>query len=102
LFKKPLSWSQSSGGQREFPDVLKAQPSLLGYPVHIIAQADDDDCMLGDFSYLYTRSTPVLMKVLRERFILNGYLGYLLSERSDVAWAVASTSDSPVKFLTFA
>lgn len=92
----------SNGGQREFPDVLKAQPSLLGFPVHIIAQADDDDCLLGDFSYVYTKTTGVLMNVLRERFILNGYLGYLLSERCDVAWAVSSNSDSPVKFLTFA
>jgi HK97 family phage major capsid protein len=92
----------SSGGQREFPNVLEAKPTLLGYPVHIIAQADDDDILLGDFSYLYGKSTPVVLKVLTERFLLQGYYGYLLSERADVKWTVAASSDSPVKYLTFA
>lgn len=92
----------SDSGQREFPQVLEAQPTLLGYPVYIISQADDDDFFLGDWSYLYSKSTPVLLRVLRERFILSGYYGYLLSERADVKWSVAATSDSPVKYLTFA
>ena len=92
----------SSGGQREFPNVLASEPSLLGFPVHIIAQASDDDIFLGDWSYLYSKSTPVLMKILQERFVVQGFYGFLLSERVDVAWAASENADCPVKYLTFA
>ena len=37
------------------------------------------------------------MRVLRESFRSNGYYGYLLSERAEMKWSVASTTDSPVK-----
>ncbi len=91
----------STGGEREFPDVLDAQPTILDYPVHIVTGALTNDILFGDFSYLYCKSTPVEVRVLRERFVADGYYGYLLSERAEAKWTVAATSDSPVKFLTF-
>jgi len=92
----------STGGVREFPDVLDAQPTILDYPVHIVAAAAVSDVIFGDFSYLYCKSTPVEVQVLRERFIPDGnFYAYLLSERAEAKWTVAATSDSPVKYLIF-
>jgi HK97 family phage major capsid protein len=90
----------TSSGLREFPDVLKASPSVLGFPVHIIGNASSTDILFGDWSYFYTKSTPAELRVLRERFILNSYYGYLLSVRAQAVWTAAATSDSPVKYLT--
>jgi HK97 family phage major capsid protein len=93
---------KSTTGKHLFPHMLESSPSLLNYPVHIIAQASTDDIMFGDYSFLFCKHTPVEMRVLRERFRVQGYYGYLLSERAEMKWSVASTSDSPVKYLTFA
>jgi HK97 family phage major capsid protein len=93
---------KSSTGKRMFPHVLESSPSLLNYPVYIISEAATDDILFGDYSYLFCKYTPTEMSVLRERFRTQGYYGYLLSERSEMKWSVASTSDSPVKYLTFA
>jgi HK97 family phage major capsid protein len=93
---------KSTTGKHIFPHVLEAQPTLLEYPVYIISAAASADILFGDFSYIFTKSTPVEMRVLRERFRVQGYYGYLLNERAEAKWTVASTSDSPVKYLTFA
>jgi HK97 family phage major capsid protein len=90
----------TGSGLREFPDVLDAQPSILDYPVYVIASGAATDLMFGDFSYLYTKSTPVEMRVLRERFVDAGYYGYILQERAQAVWSVATTSASPVKYIT--
>ncbi len=86
---------------REFPDVLNAKPTLLGYPVHIIAAASANDVLFGDFSFAMSKSMPMEVKTLSERFILDGYLGVLVGQRADFQWSVATTSDSPVKSLSF-
>jgi HK97 family phage major capsid protein len=87
---------------REFPDVLSANPTMLGYPVHVVAAASPSDVLFGAFDYLYCKSTPVEVQVLRERFIPDGnFYAYLLSERAEAKWTVAATSDSPVKYLIF-
>jgi len=91
----------AGGGEREFPEILSANPTLLGYPVHVVAAAAAADILFGDFSYLYCKSTPVELRVLRERFVVDGYYGYLLSERAEPKWSVSATSNSPVKYLTF-
>jgi HK97 family phage major capsid protein len=92
---------KSTSGKRLFPHVLDAKPTLVGYDVYIISAAATDDILFGDFSYIFTKSTPIEMRVLRERFRTQGYYGYLLSERAEAKYIVASTSDSPVKYLTF-
>jgi HK97 family phage major capsid protein len=91
----------TGSGLREFPNVLDAEPSILGYAVHTIAAASTNDCLFGDFSFLFTKSTPVRLQVLRERFVDQGFYGYILQERADAKWSVATTSDSPVKYLVF-
>jgi len=93
---------KTTSGEREFPEVLEAQPTLLGYAVHIVAASGIDDFLFGDYSYLFCKSTPVELRVLRERFRSQGFYGFLLSERAEAKWSVAATSDSPVKYLTFA
>jgi len=91
----------AGGGEREFPEILSANPTLLGYPVFVVAAAAAADILFGDFSYLYCKSTPVELRVLRERFRADGFYGYLLSERAEGKWSVSATSNSPVKYLTF-
>ncbi len=86
---------------REFPDVLDAKPMLLGYPVHIIAAAASSDLLFGSFEYAMSKSMPLEVKTLTERFILDGYIGILVGQRADLQWSVATTSNSPVKFLIF-
>jgi len=91
----------AGGGEREFPDVLNAKPTLLGYPVHIVAAAAASDILFGDLSFAMSKSMPLEAKTLSERFILDGYIGLLIGQRADFKWSVATTSDSPVKYLTF-
>jgi HK97 family phage major capsid protein len=86
---------------REFPEVLNAKPTLLGYPVYIVAAAATSDILFGDFSFAMSKSMPLEVKTLTERFILDGYLGVLVGQRADFQWSVATTSDSPVKTLSF-
>jgi HK97 family phage major capsid protein len=91
-----------ANGRREYKHILEPQPTLLGYPVYIIASGAATDILFGDWSYLYTKSTPVEMRVLPEKFVDLGFYAYLLQERAEAKWSVATTSDSPVKYLTFA
>ena len=86
---------------REFPDILNAKPKLLDYPVHIVAAAAASDILFGDFSFAMSKSMPMEVKTLTERFVLDGYLGVLVGQRADFQWSVATTSDSPVKTLLF-
>lgn len=86
---------------REFPNVLNAKPTLLGYPVHIVAAAAASDILFGDFSFAMSKSMGIEGKTLTERFILDGYIGLLVGQRADFKWSVATTSDSPVKTLIF-
>jgi HK97 family phage major capsid protein len=92
----------TTAGIREFPQVLEAQPKLLGYDVHIINSAASADILFGDFSFITGKSTPVEMRVLHERFRDQGQYGYIMAERAEAKWSVASSSDSPVKYLSFA
>jgi HK97 family phage major capsid protein len=87
-------------GKRIFKHVLEGQPPLLNYPVHVMAGAADTDILFGDYSYLVVKYAPTEMRVLRERYRADGYYGYVISERAEMKWAVASTSDSPVKYLS--
>jgi HK97 family phage major capsid protein len=84
-----------------FKHVLDAQPTLLGYPVFVSSGASSTDLIFGDLSYAYSKSTPLQLKTLNERFVLDGYIGLLLGKRADFQWSVSTTSDSPVKYLTF-
>jgi hypothetical protein len=52
-------------------------------------------------TYAVSKSMPIELRTLKERFILDGYIGLILSQRADFKWSVASTSDSPVKTLSF-
>jgi HK97 family phage major capsid protein len=91
----------SGSGLREFPDVLSASPTILGYPVHVIAGASAKDIIFGDFSFAMSKSMPIELQTLKERFVVEGYLGLILRQRADFKWSVATTSDSPVKTLSF-
>jgi HK97 family phage major capsid protein len=91
----------TGSGLREFRHVLEAQPTLLGYPVHIVAAAATSDILFGDFSFAYAKSSPIELQTLKERFIDLGYLGLILRQRADFEWSVTATSNSPVKYLTF-
>ncbi len=86
---------------REFPNILDAKPTLLDYPVHIVAAAAASDILFGDFSFAMAKSMPLEVKTLSERFILDGYIGLLVGQRADLQWSVATTSNSPVKTLIF-
>jgi HK97 family phage major capsid protein len=86
---------------REFPDVLSAKPTIRGYDVHIVAAASASDILFGDFSFAMAKSMPMEIKTLSERFCLDGYIGVLVGQRADFHWSVATTSDSPVKTLSF-
>jgi HK97 family phage major capsid protein len=86
---------------REFPDVLSAQPKIRGYDVHIVAAAAASDILFGDFSYALSKSMPLEVKTLSQRFAADGYLGVLIGQRADLQWSVPTTSNSPVKFLIF-
>jgi hypothetical protein len=70
--------------------------------VHIINSAASADILFGDFSFITGKSTPVEMRVLHERFRDQGQYGYIMAERAEAKWSVASSSDSPVKYLSFA
>src|SRR5258708_7086973 len=85
----------------EFPHVLTAKPTLLDYPVHIVAAAAASDILFGDFSFAMAKSMPLEAKTLSERFSLDGYIGLLVGQRADLQWSVATTSNSPVKTLIF-
>jgi HK97 family phage major capsid protein len=86
---------------REFPDVLAANPTLLDYPVHIVAAAAASDILFGDFTFAMAKSMPLEAKTLTQRFAADGYLGVLVGQRADFQWSVPTTSNSPVKFLIF-
>ena len=86
---------------REFPDVLSAKPTMLGYPVHVISAAAASDLLFGDFSFAMAKSMPLEVKTLHQRFAEVGYLGVLIGQRADLQWSVPTTSNSPVKFLIF-
>jgi len=86
---------------REFPEVLNAKPTLLGYPVHIVAAAAASDLIFGDFSFAMAKSMPLEVKTLTERFVVDGYLGVLIGQRADFQWSVPTTSNSPIKYLIF-
>jgi HK97 family phage major capsid protein len=86
---------------REFPEILNAKPTLLDYPVHIVAAAAASDILFGDFSFAMSKSMPMEVKTLTERFVLDGYLGVLVGQRADFQWSVPTTSNSPVKMLLF-
>jgi HK97 family phage major capsid protein len=98
--QKQLGALVDSTGRPIFRHVLEAQPTLLSYPVHIINAAAATDCLFGDYSFVVGKSTPVELKVLHERFIDQGMYGYILAERAEAKWSVASGSDSPVKYLS--
>jgi len=91
----------TGSGLREFRHVLDPKPTLLGYPVHIVAAAASSDILFGDFSFAYAKSTPIELQTLKERFVVEGYLGLIMRQRADFEWSVATTSDSPVKTLLF-
>jgi HK97 family phage major capsid protein len=91
----------AGSGLREFPNVLDAQPTILGYAVHILSAAAASDILFGDFSFAMSKSMPIELQTLKERFVLDGYLGLILRQRADFQWSVATTSNSPVKYLTF-
>jgi len=99
--QKAISLIVDSNGRPVYRHVLDSQPTLLGYPCFTVASASGSDCYFGDYSYVYVKHMPVQLRVLRERFRLDGYYGYILNERAEAKWTVASTSDSPVKYLTF-
>jgi HK97 family phage major capsid protein len=86
---------------REFPDVLSAKPTILGFPVHVVAAGAASDILFGDFSFAFSKSMGMEVKTLTERFALDGYLGVLVGQRADFQWSVATTSNSPVKTLLF-
>jgi HK97 family phage major capsid protein len=86
---------------REFPNVLNAKPSLLGYPVHIVAAAAASDILFGAFDFAMSKSMPMEVKTLTQRFAADGYLGVLIGQRADLQWSVPATSNSPVKYLIF-
>jgi HK97 family phage major capsid protein len=86
---------------REFENVLDAKPTVLGYPVHVIAAASTSDILYGDFSFAMSKSMPMEIKTLTQRFAADGYLAVLVAQRADFQWSVATTSDSPVKSLSF-
>jgi HK97 family phage major capsid protein len=90
----------TGSGLREFPNVLDAQPTILGYAVHILSAAANSDCLFGDFSFAYSKSMPIELQTLKERFVLDGYLGLILRQRADFQWSVSATSNSPVKYIT--
>jgi HK97 family phage major capsid protein len=81
--------------------ILDPQPTLQNYPVHIVAAASANDCLFGDFSFAYAKSSAIEIQTMSERFILDGFLGLVLAQRADFKWSVATTSDSPVKHLVF-
>jgi HK97 family phage major capsid protein len=86
---------------REFPDVLSAKPQIRGYDVHIIAAAAASDILFGDFSFAMSKSMPLEIKTLSQRYAELGYIGVLVGVRTDFQWSVLTTSDSPVKSLSF-
>jgi HK97 family phage major capsid protein len=86
---------------REFENVLDAKPTLLGYPVHIVAAAAANDVLFGDFSFAMSKSMPIEVKTLSQRYAIDGYIGVLVGQRADFQWSAAITSDSPIKSLSF-
>jgi HK97 family phage major capsid protein len=99
--QKAIDALVTSSGLQAFKHVLEAQPTLLGYPVYVSSAASSTDILFGDLSYAYAKSSPLQLKTLSERFILDGYIGLLMGKRADFQWSVATTSDSPVKTLSF-
>ncbi len=81
--------------------MLSAKPTLLDYPVHIVAAAAASDILFGAFDYAMSKSMPLEAKTLTQRFAPDGYLGVLVGQRADFQWSVATTSNSPVKYLIF-
>ena len=98
--QKQLGALVDLNGRHIFKHVLEAQPTLLNYPVHLVAGAADVDITFGDFSFLVCKYAPMQMRVLRERYRVEGYYGFVMSERAEMKWTVPSTSDSPVKYLS--
>jgi HK97 family phage major capsid protein len=102
IMQRSISAITDDNGRPEYRHILDPNPTLQGYAVYVINAGASTDCIFGDFSFVYTKSTPVEMRVLRERYIDAGYYGYILQERAEAKWSVATSSDSPVKYLTFA
>jgi HK97 family phage major capsid protein len=99
--QKAIGALVTSSGLQAFKHVLEAQPTLLGYPVYVSSAGSSTDVLFGAFDYAYSKSSPLQLKTLGERFVLDGYVGLLLGKRADFQWSVPSTSDSPVKTLSF-
>ena len=93
-------------GQRWFKHVLDSQPTLLGYPCFISDYADNvatgnHPLIFGDWSYMYSRHVPGFeLRVMKERFALDGYQGIIIRQRGDIQYSVPSTSESAIKMLT--
>lgn len=88
-----------------FREILAPQPKLLGYPVHISDYADsiatgNRPVVFGDFSTLCARATDLEIKVFTERFVDQGSYALLARRRSDIKYAVQSTSDSALKYIS--
>ena len=86
---------------REFPEILNAEPTLLDYPVHIVAAAAATDILFGAFDFAMAKSMPLEVKTLTERFAESGFIGLLVGQRADLQWSVPSTSNSSIKYLIF-
>ncbi len=95
-----LSLVVDSAGRYVYRHILDPQPTLQNYPVHVVAAASTNDILFGDFSFAMAKSLPLEVKTLTQRFAELGYLGVLVGQRADFQWSAASTSDSPVKYLT--
>lgn len=96
----------TSGGLRVFPKALAAQPSILDFPVYVSASCDsvatgNKPVIFGDFSTVIIRSIHgVEIRTFSERYVDQGSFALLARKRSDLQYAIPSTSDSALKYLT--
>jgi HK97 family phage major capsid protein len=95
----------SDAGYLPFRSVLAAKPTLLDYPVYISDFCDDittgdKPILFGDFSTIYSRATDFEIQVFTERFIESGSYALVARRRSDIQYAIQSTADSAIKYLT--
>jgi len=92
----------SSGGGREFPNALEANPTVLGYPLYVQHSAASTDTLCGDFSWMVCKYEPLSVLVMKERFSAQGFYGYIVGQRAEAKWTQSSSSNSSAKYLTFA
>jgi HK97 family phage major capsid protein len=96
---------KTSGGLPIFPEVMAAQPKLLGYPVYLSAYLDDvasgNTCLLyGDFSTVFIKSLAGFnLRTLTERYVDQGSYALVLHKRAGISYGIQSTSDSAIKML---